>query len=128
MEDNSKTEISPWPWSWEFSRNVFGQPKYIGETYANDAYCILDRDGFIASEVIANWTQCVAEKNISLMAAAPELREELEKLVKRSCSMCAAETKASVTPTRKPCEDGKQCPYGLDGAKKAIAKSYGKEN
>ena len=113
-EEKKETKISPWPW--EAGTLITDDHRVI--------QCIYDAD---RNRIATDFKQWIwGEANMNVMAAAPELREELEKLVKRSCSMCAAEMKAAITPQNKPCEDGRPCPYGLDGAKKAIEKSYGK--
>ena len=126
-DKDSKDGNSPFPWSWKPTGDVPDKYKLFNGYNESDAFCIFDKDGFIASEIVSHWERSVAEKDVALMTAAPELREELEKLVKRTCQLCAAETKAAITPQKKPCESGRPCPYGLDGARQAIAKSYGQD-
>lgn len=134
-EEKKETKISPWPWSVGVASQSIDSH---GETFSCDAPIIMDANDecicLIEAAILedpktlrfAGWDASRCKGDACLMSAAPELREELEKLVKRSCSMCAAEMKAAITPQNKPCEDGRPCPYGLDGAKKAIGKSYGK--
>lgn len=128
MGEQKKQEISPWPWSWALSRNVTGHPKNLNADDGDDVFCILDRDGFIASEIVSHWEQSVAEHDISIMASAPELRAALEVIVRNACRMCESELKVSMHGAKKPCEDGRPCPRGMDDAKKAIAKSYWKKD
>lgn len=133
-EEKKETKVSPWPWKLGTCTSTFNRGMLSAS--AEIPY-IMDAEGSIICTMQAEFigeregdgaviddSKC--SPNAILMSAAPELREELEKLVKRSCSMCAAEMKAAITPQNKPCEDGRPCPYGLDGAKKAIEKSYGK--
>lgn len=133
-EKEKDTGISPWPW--RIGIEEVAHLGVNGKKEVSAMPCLMDADRkaiFVVDVVVTpgrenELDQDCYESNAFLMAAAPELREELEKLVKRSCSMCSAEMKAAITPQNKPCEDGRPCPYGLDGARKAIEKSYGKES
>lgn len=118
-DKDSKDGNSPFPWSWKPTRDVTDNE--------SDAFFIFDKDGFIASEVVSRWEQSVAEKDVALMSAAPELREELERIIRKTCVTCKGETLTAIQGTKSPCEDGRPCPYGLDGARQAIAKSYGQD-
>ena len=128
-EEKKETKVSPWPWKLGSCMTIYDTEE---ERKCTDVPIVVDANGGFVCKTAADVydfppMEETCRANASLLAAAPELREELEKLVKRSCSMCVAEMKAAITPQNKPCEDGRPCPYGLDGAKKAIGKSYGRE-
>lgn len=124
MEEQKKQEITPWPWY----------------AYAHDYRDCLDEwyTEFGVSSAVNKRGVCAMlgadsdeemMANATVMAAAPELRAALEDIVRNACRMCESELKVSMHGAKKPCEDGRPCPRGMDDAKKAIAKSYGtKEN
>ena len=118
-DTDNKDKILPWPWKVYLEEDECSRDRSM-------VTMIEDADEDIVCEMY--WrTDGRQLPTAMLMSAAPELRDELEKLVKRTCQLCAAETKAAITPQGKPCESGRPCPYGLDGAKTAIAKSYGQD-
>lgn len=116
MNGTNEKRISKWPWHVGYERIAVDE---------DDMLCIYDADNVKIADMVGYTDD--DDAHAMLMTAAPELRDELEKLVKRTCQLCAAETKAAITPQMKPCESGRPCPYGLDGARQAIAKSYGQD-
>lgn len=123
MEDKSKTGISPWPW-YAVKGTEF---KWIcGEWRQAMRHYIEDDEGFRIAK-LSRTDSDDGGRNANVMAAAPELRAALEDIVKNACRMCETELKVAMHGTKKPCEDGRPCPRGMDDAKKAIAKALGKE-
>lgn len=116
MNGTNGKRISKWPWHVGYERIAVDE---------DDMLCIYDADNVKIADMVGYTDD--DDAHAMLMTAAPELRDELEKLVKRTCQLCAAETKAAITPQGKPCESGRPCPYGMDGARQAIAKSYGQD-
>ena len=81
----------------------------------------------IKSELKRLQIKCYGTKCAALFRSAPALLAALEDIVKNACRMCESELKVAMHGTKKPCEDGRPCPRGMDDARKAIAKSYWKK-
>ena len=127
MNKRQGTSVAPWPWSWKPTGDVPDKYKQLTGYNESDAFCIFDKDGFIASEVVSHWERCVAEENISLMAAAPELRYALLNLIRKVCESCRMHARCMREDVR-PCEKNGDCPIEVHDAIRALNKSYGRGN
>lgn len=118
-DKDSKDKILPWPWKVYREEDECSRDR-------NMVTMIEDADEDIVCEMY--WrTDGRQLPTAMLMSAAPELREELERIIRKTCVTCKGETLTAIQGTKSPCEDGRPCPYGLDGARQAIAKSYGQD-
>lgn len=129
MDDRKETKISPWPWRINQCITIYDTPE--GRKCTN-APMVEDANGAFICKTAADVYDFLpmeetCRANAFLLSAAPELREELERIIRKTCVTCKGETLTAIQGTKSPCEDGRPCPYGLDGARKAIDKSYGKE-
>lgn len=116
MNVTNGKRISKWPWHVGYERIAVDE---------DDMLCIYDADNVKIADM-AGYTDD-DDAHAMLMSSAPELREELERIIRKTCVTCKGETLTAIQGTKSPCEDGRPCPYGLDGARQAIAKSYGQD-
>jgi len=116
MNGTNEKRISKWPWHVGYERIAVDE---------DDMLCIYDADNVKIADMVGYTDD--DDAHAMLMTAAPELREELERIIRKTCVTCKGETLTAIQGTKSPCEDGRPCPYGLDGARQAIAKSYGQD-
>lgn len=116
MNGTNGKRISKWPWHVGYERIAVDE---------DDMLCIYDADNVKIADMVGYTDD--DDAHAMLMTAAPELREELERIMRKTCVTCKGETLTAIQGTKSPCDDGRPCPYGLDGARQAIVKSYGQD-